>query len=42
MSRYRRLKIEAGAFVYTIALADHGTATGDKTAPERVGSEEED
>jgi hypothetical protein len=25
MSRYRRLKIEGGAFFYTLALADHGS-----------------
>jgi hypothetical protein len=24
MSRYRRLKIEGGAFFFTLALADHG------------------
>jgi hypothetical protein len=40
MSRYRRLKIEGGAFFFTLALADRGT-TGDKTASERVGSREE-
>ena len=41
MSRYRRLKIEGGAFFFTLALADRGATTGDKTAPERVGSREE-
>jgi hypothetical protein len=25
MSRYRRLKIERGAFLYTLALADRGS-----------------
>jgi hypothetical protein len=25
MSRYRRLKIEGGAFFYTLALADRGS-----------------
>jgi hypothetical protein len=25
MSRYRRLKIEGGAFLYTLALADRGS-----------------
>jgi hypothetical protein len=28
MSRYRRLKIEGGAFFFTPVLADRGTTTG--------------
>jgi hypothetical protein len=28
MSRYRRLKIEGGAFFFTLALADRGPTTG--------------
>jgi len=28
MSRYRRLKINGGAFFYTLALADRGATTG--------------
>jgi hypothetical protein len=41
MSRYRRPKIEGGAFFFTLALADRAPRRGDKIAPERVGSREE-
>jgi len=29
-SRYRQLKIEGGAFFFTLALADRGSATSDQ------------
>jgi hypothetical protein len=40
MSRYRRLKIEGGAFFYTLALADRGgnaTELSGRFGNERVG-----
>jgi hypothetical protein len=35
MSRYRRLKIEGGAFFFTLALADRGNLYGDAGTAER-------
>jgi hypothetical protein len=33
MSRYRRLKIEGGAFFFTVALADRGSDLARRFAP---------
>jgi hypothetical protein len=41
LSRYRRLKIEGGAFFLTLAVTDRGATTGNKIAPGRVDPRKE-